>query len=509
MNKKYLSFAAIFAILCPFITSCSTAEDVEVLRVYNCEDYILEDDDETGELGLVKQFEQHMRDSYGRNVKVVYDTYDTNESMLSQVKTGKVVYDLICPSDYAIQKMIAEDLIIPFEDEYGNSTTKVYDEFVSPFLIEKLDSIDVRFYEKDGSITVKEKQLNRYARGYMWGTTGILYNPAYNEDIETDFKDDYSKLWDSKYYNAISVKDSMRETYAVGVLKTFQSKFEEYKAQYENGTLSANEYNKEITKLFNASDEETLNAVAEELLVLKNNIFGFEVDSGKQDIQQGKIAINIAWSGDATYAMDTALEETGTVLKYILPSVGANIWFDGWVMPKKSNVELASKFVDFLSHPEKAVLNMDSIGYTPFIACQEIFDYIIECYGSDEEEIEANPENFFEKDLSYFFKHGESDENEYTLFIDNELRGTQIDTQYPDEEQLPSLLIMDDFGPKTKDLLKMWETVKNTALPDYFYYIILAAFVTVVGLLIFRVIYTHKKKVDRKARLKARYANKK
>ena len=71
MNKKYLSFAAIFAILCPFITSCSAPEDVEVLRVYNCEDYILEDDDETGELGLVKQFEQHMRDSYGRNVKVV------------------------------------------------------------------------------------------------------------------------------------------------------------------------------------------------------------------------------------------------------------------------------------------------------------------------------------------------------------------------------------------------------------------------------------------------------
>ena len=68
---------------------------------------------------------------------------------------------------------------------------------------------------------------------------------------------------------------------------------------------------------------------------------------------------------------------------------------------------------------------------------------------------------------------------------------------------------MDDFGTKTKDLLKMWETVKNTALPDYFYYIILAAFVTVVGLLIFRVIYTHKKKIDRKARLKARYANKK
>jgi spermidine/putrescine transport system substrate-binding protein len=316
-------------------------------------------------------------------------------------------------------------------------------------------------------------------------------------------------LWDSKYYNAISIKDSMRETYGIGVLKTYQSTFEEYQRQFENGEITEEEYNKSITSIFNSSEQEVLDNVSKELLELKNNIFGFEVDSGKTDIQQGKIAINLAWSGDATYAMDTALEETGTVLKYVLPKVGANIWFDGWVMPKGANVELASKFVDFLSLPSSAVANMDAIGYTPFIACDEIFEYINECYGSSEEDIAENPDNFFEKDLSYFFKHGFEEEPDYTLLIDKELRGTQIDTQYPDEEQLPSLLIMDDFGPKTKDLVRMWEKVKNTVMPAYFYYIVLAGFVTVVGLVIFRVIYTHKRKRDRKERIKARYAARK
>ena len=202
-------------------------------------------------------FIQMMDEVYGRKVKVVYDKYDTNESMLSQVKTGKVKYDLICPSDYTIQKMIAEDLIIPFEDEYGKSTTIVYDEYASKFLLEKLDGIDVKRYSND-KIEVLENQLNRYARGYMWGTTGILYNPAYNEDITEDFSETYSMLWDKKYYNAISVKDSMRETFAVGIFKTFEQEFKDYKQQYEAGILSADEYNKKLSAIFNSSDKETL-----------------------------------------------------------------------------------------------------------------------------------------------------------------------------------------------------------------------------------------------------------
>lgn len=497
--KKYLGIAAIFAICVPFMASCST-EEVRVLRVYNCEDYMLETNEEDGVVGLTDRFVEFMADIYGEKVKVIYDTYDTNESMLSQVKTGKVRYDLICPSDYAIQKMIAEDLIIPFEDENHVSTTPLYDQNASKFLLNKLDNIEVKV-NKDGKSEVLKNQLNRYAKGYMWGTLGLLVNPEF-VDIE-DFKDNYSMLWDAKYRNKISVKDSQRDTYAIGILEAFRPEFEELRTKYLAGEISGPEYNKQITEHFNRCDQETLDKVLASLQNLKSNIFGFEVDSGKQDIQQGKIYINTAWSGDATYAMDTALEETGTVLKYILPDIGANIWFDGWVMPKGADVELASHFINFLSMPENAVDNMDEIGYTPFTACEEVFEYIKETYATPEEEIE-NIDDYFKKDLSYFFKNDESDETDYSILIENELRYTQIDTQYPDEDKLNSLCIMDDFGPNTKNVIKMWEKLKNTSMPAYFYYIVLGGIGLLIGFIIFRYVMKIKKRRDRILRLKAR-----
>ena len=96
-----------------------------------------------------------------------------------------------------------------------------------------------------------------------------------------------------------------------------------------------------------------------------------------------------------------------------------------------------------------------------------------------------------------------------SIWHHQDLKGTQIDTQYPDEEQLPSLLIMDDFGPNTKNLLSMWEKVKNTAMPDYFYYLVLIGFVSVIGLIVTKVIIDKKKRKDRINRIKARYAAKK
>lgn len=493
--KKYLSSAAFFLLCVSSLSSCNNNNNYEVLRVYNCEDYIYEGDEENNIDSLVNQFITYMDKTYNRNIKVVYDTYDTNESMLSQVKTGKVSYDLICPSDYTIQKMIAEDLIIPFEDDKGNSLTPIYDDNASKFLINKLNNIIVSGHEEEIGI------VNKYARGYMWGTLGLLYNP--NNVDEEDFKENYSMLWDKKYFNKISIKDSMRDTYAIGVIEAYKDEFTDLYNQYKNNSLDGDFYNKKITEYFNSSSEETLNKVLSVLMKLKENIFGFEVDSGKQDIQTGKIDINLAWSGDATYAMDCALEETGMVLKYILPNIGANIWFDGWVMPKGANTELASKFVDFLSMPNNASQNMEGIGYTPFIAGEDIFNLISEWYGTSEDEIE-NFDDYFKKDLSYFFKNNKDDENDYYIYIENDLRGTQIDTQYPDEEKLNSLCVMDDFGTRTKNVLAMWEKVKNNTMPMYFYYTLLGIILAVIAVILFNKIRQKRIKKERIQRLKER-----
>lgn len=539
MFKKCLAFAAILAVTLPFMSSCS-AEDYEVLRVYNCEDYILEEDyvycylndenqpEKVTLRSVIERFQEYRELQTGKKVKVIYDCFDTNESMLSQVRTGKVDYDLICPSDYAIQKMIAEDLLEPFD----KGSTPIYDQYASKFLIDKLETIKIKKTNQDGTVQVLEDvSMNDYTRGYMWGTLGVLYRADADVMDEDEFEIDYSSLWDPKFKNKVSIKDSLRDTYAIGIFEAYKDEFNALKEQYNNGSLTSEEYNKRMTEYFNKCDEDTLNEVLGVLKTLKDNIFGFEVDSGKRDIQDGKVLINTAWSGDAAYAMDQASggddicegenciedmleqlenqnpstpeedDENDIVLKYAIPEIGGNIWFDGWVMPKGANKELASAFVDFISTPEYSRDNMEYIGYTPFIASQDIFDTIYDWYSVGDE-----CENPYYKDLSYFFKHSEEDTNEYIIPIDPEDRGTQLDTQYPDEEKLVSLCIMDDFGPNTNSVIRMWEKLKNTSMPAYFYYLVLAGVILTITGVVTYVVLKNKKRADRIKRLKERTA---
>ena len=132
--------------------------DTITLNVYNWEDYIAEDDTSTEEEedDLVKMFEDYCLEEYGQKVEVIYSTFDTNETMLAQIDLGKS-FDLVCPSDYTIQKMIAKDMVVPFDE----ANTPNYNKYVSPFVIDKIKEIEVK----------GEKNIvNQYARGYMWGT---------------------------------------------------------------------------------------------------------------------------------------------------------------------------------------------------------------------------------------------------------------------------------------------------------------------------------------------------
>ena len=335
----------------------AASSDPVPLNVYNWEDYIQDDEDLNGdnviqddEKGLITLFEEKMLEE-GINVQVNYSTFDTNETMLAEMKTGKAHYDLVCPSDYVIQKMIADDLIQPFDE----GSTPNYDRYVSPFVKEKIGEIEVEGHEKG--------VVNDYARGYMWGTLGLLYNPGFSGVLERGISEDemrqdlsdWTNLWDEKYKNLLAIKDSMRDTYAVGIMKTYDQDFEldgeshegfsTLKRKYEEGLYDDEEYNAKVSEIFNLHDDDTLARVGRDLQALKENAFGFEVDSGKVDMARGMyFAINVAWSGDAAYAMDMADENneahegengfTPTILKYLLPDTGANIWFDGWVIPK-------------------------------------------------------------------------------------------------------------------------------------------------------------------------------
>jgi len=381
MKKRNALLLTLFAALVPSMTGCSSIDDTINLRVLNAEDYFSDE--------VIEAFEEWEREENGKNVRVVYDTFDTIESMLSSLDTSKAIYDLICPSDYAVEKLIKQNRLRKFNfDNIPN-----YDN-CSPYLRGVLDNL---------SVTVEgqpDEKMGDYCVGYMWGTLGIVYNPAKlaeeqnleEDEIKLDMNN-WETLWDSKYHGQMSVKDSMRDTYSVGVMYSFSQEikalmqnsgcFDEFNnlipGKYEDAVST---YNNAVSAIFNRCDEETTKLVQSNLLALKRNVFGFECDSGKDDIVKGYIGINLAWSGDAVYSLDRGENESDTTLYYSVPQTGGNIWFDSWIMPESDDLhqEEAEEFVNFISDPAMAALNMDETGYTSFIGGDDILDLIRQWY---------------------------------------------------------------------------------------------------------------------------------
>ncbi len=412
------------------------------LYIYNCEDYIL---DEEGD-SLIDDFEQYVLDTDGVNLKVVYSTYDTNETMLNSVQTGASRYDLIAPSDYMVQKMITLDLLEPFassEEErkslYGDryeGWEDNYDTYASPFLKDWFEKI----LTKDS--TGEYVPLSKYARGYMWGTLGLTYNPSFSlygerglseDDVKVQLSD-WNALWHDNFQDSFQIKDSVRDTYAIGLTKTYDELIKKLKDDYVSGIITEEEYSSSYSTIFNninhidefneinlkyfpEAEKKTIQNVVDEvgnsLESLKRNCYGLEVDSGKTDVASGsKSGITMAWSGDAITSMDLAESEYDIDLYYSIPETGGNIWFDGWVMLKYNglNKEYAQKFIDFISSSENAGRNMDYIGYTPFIAGEGIRDlvrdwydpraYVIYAYDNTEDDF------YWNEDGEHVFKDG-------------------------------------------------------------------------------------------------------
>ena len=505
----------------------------QTLRLLNVEDYIYEKDpeDPESEKNLILQFEDYARELGYKNVHVNYSTTDTPESMFNELKISQDNFDLICPSDYMIQKLIVNDMLEPMHIDEEHMPN--YIQNASKTIKGRLDVISAV-----NAKTGETCYLKDYAVGYMWGTLGLLFDPAYGgRDAETTIEDmqEWNVLWNPDYKGISSIKDSVRDTYAIGLLHAYDEEFKSLKKSFDDGEITAEKYNEDFSDLFNRCDDETLEKVRESLSKLKGNVFGMEVDSGKQDIVTGKIGINFAWSGDAVYSMEQAEEEKELELYYSIPNTGSNLWMDAWCMPKSSQrsqaqKELAELFLDFLSTPEYTAQNMDYTGYTPFTAGNEILDLTREWYDYryDEETEEFDDtiptaEEIAEKglqrvDLSYFFEGTLTDENgdviddpdAYIFYTDcylpnaetdaegniidaideegnsisNRAVGREFFCQFPDEYTLTRCAVMRDFGSQNEAVLKMWEKFKSDALPIWaivLFVIEIAAALALVG----------------------------
>lgn len=201
------------------LTQAQAADDTITLRVCNWEEYIdeggwdetidLESGDIKGENPIVKDFEDWYYRTYGKKVKVEYSCAGTNEELYNMLTLGDE-YDLICPSEYMIMKLMAEGWLEPFSDDFYDKNIKenYYARGVSPFIEEVFNENKI-----DG------ESWSRYAAGYMWGITGIVYNP---ELVTRDEASTWHIIDNEKFRRQITIKDNVRDTMfaALGALKS-------------------------------------------------------------------------------------------------------------------------------------------------------------------------------------------------------------------------------------------------------------------------------------------------
>ncbi len=457
-----LAFMMMAADVLPFAVQASVVfakqdEEVIELSVCNWEEYIdlgdwdeeelidLEDGKEIfGENSMVDDFEDWYYETYGKRVEVKYSCFGTNEDLYNMLTLGDV-YDLVCPSDYMLMKLIAEERTVPFSEQFFDTSVEenYYVRGVSPYIRDTFEQNEIN-----------GETWSKYAAGYMWGVTGVLYNP---EKMTAEEASTWEVFYNPKFARQVTIKDNVRDSYfaALGAYKRDMLMSEEFRGRedYQNALLS----------VMNDVSPETIDAVEKVLSSMQDNVYSFETDSGKADIVSGKVAANYQWSGDAVYAMDQA-EEDDYYLEFAVPEESTNLWFDGWVMLKAGIGEDAEKqhaaeaFVNFISRPDNAVRNMYYIGYTSVISGGEddtVFQYLDWCYGAGEDE-----DAVAEYPVGYFFS-GDNEDEQYVIKAPEEQLRRQLYAQYPTEDVLDRSAIMQYFDEDaTKLINQMWINVR-------------------------------------------------
>ena len=266
------------------------------LTVFNCYDYIDPD--------VLDLFEEET------GAKIDYVNYTTNEEMYTKLEAGAASYDVIFPSDYMIERLIAEDRLETLNlDNIPNRAG----------LIDWLKNTD---YDPDGSYSVP----------YMWGTFGILYNT----DLVSGEIDSWDALFDEQYAGSVFMMNSQRDTIGLALKKLGYS--------------------------MNSRDEGELEQAKDLLIEQKQKGIpaGYMLDEIKDKMVGNEAALAVVYSGDALYAMNK-----NDKLNYVVPKEGSNVWVDGMCIPKGSaNKECAEAFINFMCREDVAKMNMDYITYS-------------------------------------------------------------------------------------------------------------------------------------------------
>ena len=302
--KKFSQPNRIFALLLfVVLLLCSGCGDTEetassdALYVYSFGDYMDPD--------VVDAFTEET------GIEVIVDEYDTNESMYPKVASGASIYDVICPSDYMIQKMLEADLLQPLQPDLLPTAQ----EYIGEEYLHMSESFDPG---------------NRYSMPYSWGTIGIMYNTTMvTEDVTS-----WDILWDPKYRDELLMQDSVRDTFMVALCRLGYS--------------------------MNTTDPQELQEARDLLIEQKPLVQAYVIDEARDKLVSGESALGVVYSGEALW-MIQANEE----LDFAVPEEGTNFWIDSWVIPKNAkHVEDAHAFIDYMCRPDVAALNCEYLTYS-------------------------------------------------------------------------------------------------------------------------------------------------
>ncbi len=307
--KKLIGILLLISISSTILIGCGNQKtnSNKQLVVYNWGEYIDPDvltmfEDETG-------------------IKVIYDEFETNEIMYPKIESGASEYDIICPSDYMIQKMIKNDLL------------------------EKINFDNIPNYKNIGTQYIEQsKQFdpqNEYSVPYCCGTVGILYNKT----MVKEPVDSWSILWDEKYADNILMQDSVRDAFMVA--------------------LKLNGYS------MNTTDQDELNTAKESLIKQKPIVQAYVIDQVRDKMIGNEAALGVIYSGEAIFT-----QRENPDLEYVIPKEGTNVWIDSWVIPKNAkNKENAETFINFMCREDIALKNFEYITYTtPNDAAHELIE---------------------------------------------------------------------------------------------------------------------------------------
>lgn len=439
MKKNILLLFALICSVAFTFTSCENDEQrAHVLKIYNWGDYI----DET----ILDEFTEWYKQETGEDVQIIYQTFDINEVMLSKIEKGHEDYDVVCPSEYIIERMLRNDLLLPIDKDFGN-TPNYIDSNVSPYIKDCFDKID-------GS----GKNANDYAVGYMWGTTGFLYNTKY---VNAEDVDSWRAIENPKLKGKLFMKDAFRDIYSTLLTMLREDDLNSGRITRDELMYDASDESIELVENYLKRDE------------VRNNIAGWEADFGKEEMTKEKAWVNYTWSGDAAWAIDEAAE-VGVDLAYIVPKEGTNVWFDGWVIPKYAkNVKAARYFINFLCRSDIAVRNMDEIGYVSAIGTPEVLD-----------EMQDSTE-FAPIDASFFF--GEDADSVCLNPV-----------MYFGSDVIKRAAMMHDSGDRTEQMLDMWSRVKGDNANAMTYVIIGVVAVAVIVAAVMSMLKKRKKQSRKK-----------